>query len=54
MSRIMEEMCNEAEHNSRVEIAKAMLQDSMDYQLVAKYSGLSIEEVETLGGKKSA
>ena len=32
------------------EIALAMLADSMDIALVAKYSGLSVEEVEALKG----
>ncbi len=58
MSSAMEELCNEAaaeaEHESRVENAKAMLQDGLDYQRTAKYSGLSLEEVETLAAQKSA
>ncbi len=38
----------EGEHNSRVENAKVMLADGMDCRAVAKYSGLSVEEVEAL------
>ncbi len=54
MSRAMEELCNEVAHESRVENAKAMLQDGLDYKLTAKYSGLSLEEVEALAAQKSA
>ena len=31
-----------------IEIAKNMLQDTDDYGLIAKYTGLSIEEIESL------
>ena len=34
------------------EIAKNMLQDTDDYGLIAKYTGLSIEEIESLVEKK--
>ena len=35
-----------------IEIAKNMLQDTDDYGLIAKYTGLSIEEIESLVEKK--
>ncbi len=38
----------EGEHKRSVENARAMLADGMDCRTVAKYSGLSIEEVESL------
>jgi len=36
------------------EIAKNMLQDTDDYGLISKYTGLSIEEIESLVEKKKA
>lgn len=62
MCRAMEEMRNEAAreaaikaaHERSVENAKKMLQDEMEYEKVAKYSGLTIEEVKALDGQKSA
>ena len=38
--------------NKQIEIAKNMLQDTDDYGLIAKYTGLSIEEIESLVEKK--
>ncbi len=38
----------EGEHDARIENAKTMLADGVDYKIVAKYSGLPIEEVEEL------
>ena len=35
-----------------IEIAKNMLQDTDDYGLIAKYTSLSIEEIESLVEKK--
>ena len=32
----------------KLEIAKAMLQDTNDHELISKYTGLSIEEIENL------
>ena len=32
----------------KIEIAKVMLQDTNDYKLIAKYTGLSIEEIKSL------
>ena len=34
------------------EIAKNMLRDTDDYGLISKYTGLSIEEIESLVEKK--
>ena len=34
--------------DEKIEIAKAMLQDTNDYKLISKYTGLSIEEIEKL------
>ena len=36
------------EHNARIENAKKMLADGLSIDIVAKYTGLSIEEVKTL------
>ena len=38
--------------NKQIEIAKNMLQDTDDYGLISKYTGLSIEEIEGLVEKK--
>ncbi len=62
MSEIMEELYREgvaegtakADHDSRVEMALLMLQDGFEFQSVAKYSGLSVEEIEELAQGKSA
>ena len=42
-----------AEKKSRIENAKTMLIDNMPYEAVAKYSGLSIEEVKALANEMS-
>ena len=54
MSRIFEEIAQEATHKKAVENALAMLADDMPYEKVAKYAGLPIEEVKALDSKKSA
>ena len=38
----------EGKTEERLEIAKNMLQDTDDYGLISKYTGLSIEEIESL------
>lgn len=43
---------NEGKTEEKLEIAKNMLQDTDDYGLIAKYTGLSIEEIESLVEKK--
>ena len=42
----------EGKTEEKLEIAKNMLQDTDDYGLIAKYTGLSIEEIESLVEKK--
>ena len=39
--------------NKQIEIAKNMLQDTDDYGLIAKYTGLSIEEIQGLVEEKN-
>ena len=34
--------------DEKIEIAKAMLQDTNNYEVISKYTGLSIEEIEKL------
>ncbi len=53
MCKAMEEMREEAAHDSRVKIAKAMLKDGLECQTVSKYSGLSPEEVGKLAAQKT-
>ena len=43
---------NEGKTEEKLEIAKNMLQDTDDYGLISKYTGLSIEEIEGLVEKK--
>ena len=38
----------EGEKNAKVEAARKMLHDGLSIELVAKYSGLSIEDVSNL------
>ncbi len=55
MCKVMEDMRNEAAWKKSVEIAFAMIEDSkLSLELIAKYSGLTLEEVEELARKKSA
>ena len=42
----------EGKSERNIEIAKNMLQDTDDYGLISKYTGLSIEEIESLVEKK--
>ena len=42
----------EGKTEEKLEIAKNMLQDTDDYGLIAKDTGLSIEEIESLVEKK--
>ncbi len=61
MSRIIEEMCDEAAaeaaveaaHDKSIEIALEMLKDGLTVQTVSKYSKLSIEEINELAQKVS-
>lgn len=54
MCKVMEDMRTEAALNEQVKIALAMLKDNMDYNLISKYTGLTLEQVEELAQKKSA
>lgn len=58
MCRAMEEMRNEAAreatHKKAIETALAMLADEMPYEKVAKYAGLTVDEVKALVSKKTA
>ena len=54
MCRAMEEMRNESVRERNIEIAKTMLEDGLPYEKIAKYAGLSVEEVKELASKKSA
>ena len=49
---LLEDMRLTGMHEEKLEIAKNMLQDTNDYGLIAKYTGLSIEEIESLVEKK--
>ena len=39
---------NEGKQNEKIEIAKKMLNDNLDINLISKYSGLDIEEINNL------
>lgn len=54
MSRIIEEMRKESAHENSIKIALSMLADGMPYEKIAKYTELSVDEVRSLDGKKSA
>lgn len=48
MCRMMEDMRNEAANEKAIENAKSMLKDNLPLEKVAKYSGLSTEEIEAI------
>lgn len=58
MCRAMEEMRNEtareATHAKAVAVALSMLADEMPHDKIAKYSGLSLDEIATLSQKRPA
>ena len=54
MCRAFEEVREEGKREQVVEFARSMLADGMPYEIVAKYTKLSIEEVKALDNKKSA
>lgn len=58
MCRAMEEMRNEAAreatHAKAVAVALSMLADEMPHDKIAKYSGLSLDEIATLSQKRPA
>ena len=54
MCRAMEKMRDETAHETSIKNAMTMLEDGLPYEKVAKYAGLSIEEVKELDAKKPA
>ena len=54
MCRAMEKMRDETAHETSINNALTMLEDGLPYEKVAKYAGLSIEEVKELDAKKPA
>ncbi|WP_156922960.1 nuclease [Eubacterium xylanophilum] len=54
MCKAMEDMRNEAVERERIKNAKRMLEDGLDLEKVAEYSGLPIEKVRELSGSKGA
>ena len=54
MCRAFEEVREEGKREQAVEFARSMLADGMLYEIVAKYTKLSVEEVKALDTKRSA
>ena len=54
MSRVLEEMCAEAEHEKAVQIARQFLAEGDSPEKVARCTGLSLDTVLELAGAKSA
>lgn len=56
MCKMMEDMRNEAATQAAIENAKRMLDDKLPLEKVAEYSGLSLEDVNSLvtGSKANA
>lgn len=52
MCRTTEKMRDETAHETSIKNALEMLEDGLPYEKVAKYAGLSIEEVKELDAKK--
>ena len=46
----IEQGIEQGSQNKQIEIAKNMLKDTKDYQLISKYTGLSIEDIKKLEG----
>lgn len=44
----------EGARDNSFEIARSMLADGVPYEVIAKYTKLSVEEIRALDGKKSA
>ncbi len=54
MCKVIEDMRNEAVKVDRERMALAMIKDgNMPLELIAKYSGLTLKQVEELSKKKS-
>ena len=54
MCRAFEEVREEGKREQAVESTRSMLADGMPYEIVAKYTKLSVEEVKALDTKRSA
>ena len=54
MSRVLEEMCAEAEHEKAVQIARQFLAKDISPEIVSECTGLSLDTVLELAGVKSA
>ena len=54
MSRVLEEMCAEAAYNEKLVIARQFLAEGIQPEVVARCTGLSLDTVLELAGKKSA
>mgnify|MGYP004619582705 FL=1 len=48
MNKGKEDGKREGQKIKSIEIAKVMLQDTNNYELISKYTGLSIEQIEQL------
>ena len=44
----IEQGIEQGSQNKQIEIAKNMLKDTKDYQLISKYTGLSIEDIKKI------
>ena len=54
MSRVLEEMCEEAAYNEKLVIARQFLAKDISPEIVSECTGLSLDTVLELAGKKSA
>ena len=54
MCKVLEDMRNETAERKSIEIAQRMLEDGMEIEKVAKYSGLKLEKVQELAQQRSA
>ena len=54
MSRVLEEMCAEAAYNEKLAIARQLLAEGIQPEVVARCTGLSLDTVLDLAGAKSA
>ena len=54
MCKVLEDMRNETAERKSIEIAQRMLEDGMEIEKVAKYSGLKLEKIQELAQQRSA
>ena len=55
MCKIMEDLNNKAAHDKQIKIALSMIQKGkLDYNEIAEYTGLTLEEVKALAEGKPA